>query len=108
MGVPSKRFRKSSPLTLVQWVMVCLARALLRRCPVLALDEATAHVDAATELIFKAALQGNMLRQTRPTVLYVAHRPESLAVVDRILVVNGATVHAQNSNACMRLSSISL
>merc|ERR1719329_1641443 len=60
--------------------LLCLARALLRRCHILALDESTAHVDAATEEIFKSVLRGPVLGQSRPTMLSVAHRPESLTV----------------------------
>merc|ERR1740121_3374794 len=67
--------------------LLCLARALLRRCPVLMLDEATANVDAATEGLFEQALRGSMLRDSRATVVSIAHRPEALVAADRILEV---------------------
>jgi ABC-type multidrug transport system fused ATPase/permease subunit len=73
-----------------QQQLLSLARALLRNCPILVLDEATSHVDATTEQTFKTVLRGPQLSEAKSTVISVAHRPESLTVADRIIhVVDG-------------------
>ena len=59
-----------------------LARALYRRPRVLLLDEATSHLDVARELQVSTAV-----RQLRLTRVIVAHRPETIASADRVLVM---------------------
>lgn len=57
-----------------------LARALYRRPRVLALDEATSHLDIENERAV-----ANALRQLQLTRLIVAHRPETIAGAQRIV-----------------------
>jgi subfamily B ATP-binding cassette protein MsbA len=69
---------------------IALARALLKDPPILILDEATAMLDPEGEKEFleasRAALEGR-------TVLWITHRPASLASVDRVLrMENGRVV----------------
>ncbi len=64
-----------------------LARALYRRPRVLVLDEATSHLDVAREHQVSEAVRA--LRLTR---LIVAHRPETIASADRILVMDGGRI----------------
>lgn len=54
---------------------ISIARALLRRCPVLLFDEATSALDGATE---RQLLQ-NILKNNAHTVIFITHR---LAVLD--------------------------
>jgi ATP-binding cassette subfamily C protein len=61
---------------------VAIARALYRQPSLLLFDEATAHLDPDTErriLAALAALKG------RVTMILVAHRPEALALCDRVV-----------------------
>ena len=63
---------------------IALARALLRDCPVLLLDEPTAGLDAETETDVLASLLG----ATRgKTLLVVTHQPRVMALADRVLTL---------------------
>lgn len=64
-----------------------LARALYRQPRVLALDEATSHLDVANERAVSAALAD--LAVTR---LVIAHRPETIAAAQRVVRVAGGRV----------------
>jgi len=65
---------------------ILLARALYKKPRVLFLDEATSHLDVANERGVNAALKRMCI-----TRVVVAHRPETLAMADRVIVLaNGA------------------
>lgn len=66
---------------------VLLARALYRRPAILFLDEGTAHLDQRTEAIVNEAV-----KQLDITRIIVAHRRETIATADRVLVVAGGRV----------------
>ncbi|NIQ02974.1 MAG: ATP-binding cassette domain-containing protein [Nitrospinaceae bacterium] len=69
---------------------LAIARVFLKDPPILILDEATASVDAETELKIKDAL--NQLMALR-TTLVIAHRLSTLEGADRVLVLkNGRLV----------------
>jgi ABC-type multidrug transport system fused ATPase/permease subunit len=68
---------------------IALARALLRDCPVLLLDEPTAGLDAGTETDVLASL----LTATRgKTLVVVTHQPRVMAMADRVLTLTGGRV----------------
>lgn len=68
---------------------IALARALVRDPPIIILDEATSMYDLEGEAAFieacEAALEGR-------TVILITHRPASLALADRIIVVDHGTI----------------
>ena len=65
---------------------LCFARALLHPRPILVLDEATSNLDAQSDAAIQALLRGEFgTRQV--TVLTVAHRLQTVADYDTILVV---------------------
>jgi ATP-binding cassette, subfamily B, bacterial CvaB/MchF/RaxB len=66
---------------------VLLARALYRRPRVLILDEATSHLDVAREAEVGRAIAGMPL-----TRIVVAHRPQTLATVDRVVEMAGGRI----------------
>jgi ATP-binding cassette subfamily C protein len=63
---------------------LAIARALLRRAPLLVLDEATNAIDVAAE---QELLQRLVSLPWRPTVVLIAHRPESLTLSNRIVTL---------------------
>lgn len=66
-----------------------LARALYKRPKVLALDEATSHLDLDSERAVALAL-----RQMKLTRLIIAHRPETIAGAQRVVrIEDGQVVH---------------
>lgn len=68
---------------------IAIARAFLRDAPILLLDEATAHLDPASEAAVVAASARLMAGRT---ALVVAHRPALLEHVDRIVTIQSGQV----------------
>jgi ATP-binding cassette subfamily B protein RaxB len=87
MGYRSLIGDMGSSLSGGQRQRILLARALYRRPRVLLLDEATSHLDVANERLVTAAIA--RLRLTR---IVVAHRPETIAGADRVLVLEAGRI----------------
>lgn len=68
-----------------------LARALVRRAPVLILDEPTSNLDAEAEEAFRNALS-RINTETQTTIIIVAHRFATIANADQIAVLLGGLV----------------
>lgn len=66
---------------------VILARALYRMPRILFLDEATSHLDVERERLVNEAV-----RELKLTKVIIAHRPETIASADRILVMQGGRI----------------
>jgi ABC-type multidrug transport system fused ATPase/permease subunit len=64
---------------------ISLARALLKNPPILVLDEATAMFDPQGELDFIEDCQSVLAERT---VILITHRPASLALADRVVVLD--------------------
>lgn len=62
---------------------IAIARAILKKAPILILDEATSALDSATERLIQDSIWE--LMQGRTTIV-IAHRLSTLARLDRILV----------------------
>jgi ATP-binding cassette subfamily B protein RaxB len=87
MGYQSLIGDMGSALSGGQRQRLMLARALYRRPRLLILDEATSHLDVMNERLVSTAVAG--LRLTR---IVVAHRPETIASCDRVLVMEAGRV----------------
>lgn len=68
---------------------IAIARAILKKAPILILDEATSALDNETEARIKRAL--DRVRQGRTTFL-IAHRLSTVRNVDRILVFENGRI----------------
>ena len=68
---------------------VAIARALLKDAPILILDEATSHLDSASEHLVQQALSVLMERRT---VLVIAHRLSTIRKADKIVVIEHGVI----------------
>ncbi|WP_018180589.1 ABC transporter ATP-binding protein [Jongsikchunia kroppenstedtii] len=71
---------------------IALARTLFADPRVLILDDATSAVDATTETAIFAELRRDRTRNTGRTMLVLAHRRSTLALADRVAVMDGGRI----------------
>ncbi len=74
---------------------IALARALYGDPHLLVLDEPNANLDEAGDAALIRAIEE--LKARGRTVILVTHRPNALAVVDRILILNNGVIQADGS-----------
>jgi ABC-type multidrug transport system fused ATPase/permease subunit len=75
---------------------IAIARAILKDAPILILDEATAHLDAANERLVRDAL--DQLRHRRTTIV-IAHRLSTVRDADMIVVLSHGRIVEQGTHA---------
>lgn len=79
-----------------QMQRISLARAFLKDPDILILDEATSAIDLESEQLIHQALAKFLVDRTG---IMITHRPTSLAMADRIVVVQSGRVEAEGSHA---------
>jgi len=82
---------------------VAIARAILADPAVLVLDDATSAVDATKEHEIRSALTTVMSGRT---TLVIAHRPATIALADRVAVLDGGRIVEQGTHAELLRSSL--
>jgi len=68
---------------------LAIARALLKDCPILILDEATSELDSESEMLVQRALANLMVGRT---VFVIAHRLSTVRRADKIVVLEDGTI----------------
>ena len=69
---------------------IAIARAVLKKSPILLMDEASSNLDSESESLFRQAL--NNARHGK-TLITIAHRPSTIEEADRVIrVENGRIV----------------
>ncbi|BBM66366.1 hypothetical protein VA249_30120 [Vibrio alfacsensis] len=76
-----------------QILRLLLARAFYKEPKILFLDEATSHLDVQNELNI-----GKNIKSLTMTRIIVAHRPETINQVDRIVILNHGVLSSLNAN----------
>lgn len=90
-----RMFAQGKQLSGGQWQKVALARAFMRRAPIVILDEPTASLDAESEM----EIFGRMQQVADgATTLLIAHRFSSVRRADRILVIEQGRVIEDGSH----------
>jgi ATP-binding cassette subfamily B protein len=74
---------------------LAIARAVLADPRVLILDDATSSVDPTKEHEIRAALREVMAGRT---TLIIAHRPATIALADRVVLLDGGLVVAEGTH----------
>jgi ATP-binding cassette subfamily B protein/ATP-binding cassette subfamily C protein len=68
---------------------LAIARALLKDAPILLMDEAVSNLDAGSEAALHRALRE---ASSQRTTLLIAHRPSTIRLADRVLVMEAGTI----------------
>jgi ABC-type multidrug transport system fused ATPase/permease subunit len=74
-----------------------LARVLLRKSPILILDEPTSNLDAKSEEVFKQALY-RIRKETNITIVIIAHRLKIISDAYNIIVINKGEVEMSGTH----------
>jgi len=89
-------FAKGRDLSGGEWQKIALARAFMRSCDILVLDEPTAALDAENE--YKVFQQFRALTEDKMAIL-ISHRFSTVRMADRIYVLNEGHIQEQGSHA---------
>ena len=79
---------------------LAIARAILRKTPILLMDEATSALDVATE---RQVLANIMKKDAKRTCILTTHRPSVLSACDRVYRISGGQVNVIGESEIQQL-----
>ena len=79
---------------------LAIARAILRKTPILLMDEATSALDVATE---RKVLSNIMKKDSKRTCILTTHRPSVLSACDRVYRISDCQVRVINDEEITQL-----
>ena len=78
---------------------VAISRMLLRKCPIMILDDATSALDISTEARFQEAFEEYLDKsKNKQTVIFITQRLSTLKIVDRIIILNRGQIIEQGTH----------
>ena len=93
MGLSTHVGDMGSSLSGGQLQRVLIARALYKRPTVLVLDEATSHLDVSNERIINESIRSLSISR-----ITIAHRPETIAMADRVISISNARTSSNHGS----------
>lgn len=103
-GYDTEILERGGTLSAGERQLIALARAVLYNAEILVLDEATANIDAETEMLIQKAIEKIAKEKT---VITIAHRISTIRNSDRILVIHkGRLVEEGTHDELMKLGGI--
>lgn len=84
-----KIFEKGEEISIGEWQKIALARAFLRKSPILIMDEPTSSLDAKIE--YEIFQQFHKLTQGRTAIL-ISHRLSNVRMADKIFIMEGGRI----------------
>ncbi len=88
-GLNSKMEEGGTNFSVGERQLLCLARAIIRNCKILVLDECSSSVDMETDKILQESIKENF---KNCTIISIAHRLSTIIDFDRILVMDDGKV----------------
>ena len=79
---------------------LAIARAILRKTPILLMDEATSALDVATE---REVLSNIMKKDSKRTCILTTHRPSVLSACDRVYRISDGSAKVIGENEIQKL-----
>ena len=102
-GFDTQVGEQGTQLSAGQAQRIAIARAILKNAPILILDEPTSSLDPENEALIRQSLTTLMRDRT---VLVIAHRYNTIAQADRIVVLENGRIVEVGTREALRLSGV--
>lgn len=100
-GVKTKLGERGVGISEGQAQRIAIARAFLRKRPVLILDEATSSLDPETEIM---VLKSIYQLSYKPTCIIITHRPSALSMCNRIIKLEKGSINEVSKDSIVEVA----